>query len=265
MNQYSETNTVGSLVIYEWSVDIDLFAIRDLFEDIAGVIGRPPDIATLLDDKIKGRDYLYKNFVKRDLIHKKEWDFLGYLWKRNETLSDFAIDISCETSLGKRLEFHVDQAAVESGQAVMKSVADLIVEKLLPVYGIGFAMPYYWGPRAFGQGSVSTRYATVDKTIYGPPEWIKERSWAFRETFIADAAERGLDAKIRDVFELNFLSEGHLNRRIEGMSLRDWIGHTNTGTLRQLNDVTWQWRVPEDLIEEARRPLIDAGITVLRE
>lgn len=264
MKEYSETNMVSSLVIYEWSVDLGLIAIKDMFEQVAELVGRPPDIATLLDEKNAGRDYLYRNFIKRDMIHKKDWVSLGYLWKRNETLSDFAIELGWDRKPPKRLEFYLDAAAVEDAASLMRLVAKLIMEDTRPIYGIGYGMPYYWGPRAFALGSVADRYATVEKTFYGAPEWVNERSRAFRKSFMADEGERNLDLSIRDVYELNLLSEGHLNRQIEGLSLREWIEKTGQGELHQVNTVTWRWHVPYDRIEEVRRPLIAAGITILR-
>jgi len=36
-DQYSETNVVHSLVLYEWTADLDMPGMRDLFERIAAL------------------------------------------------------------------------------------------------------------------------------------------------------------------------------------------------------------------------------------
>lgn len=253
-------------MIYEWMAKLDLATVRDIFDRISDLIGRPPDTATLLDEKSDGRSHVYKNFVKRDLISKKNWVYLSYTWSRGlADLSDFAVELAFKSRMGKRLEFHLDEAAVNDAKLSMTAALKLIAEVMLPIYGVGYSMPFYWGPAYFAQGMTSQRYAMVDKTFYGAPEYIAGRSRAFGGTYDADEDQRNLNVNIRDVFELNLISEGHLNRLIDGIRLQDWIEKNRAGTLRQVNDITWRWHVPVDRIEEVRLPLIAAGITVVKE
>lgn len=111
----------------------------------------------------------------------------------------------------------------------------------------------------------SSRFVTVDKTFYGAPEYVGEQSRAFSSTFAADNGKRGLDYNIRDVYEMNLISAGHLDRQIEGIRLQDWIEKNGAGLLRQMNAVTWRWHVPMDRVEDIRRPFIGAGITVVKK
>ncbi len=264
-DQYAETNLVRSIVLYDWNAATTTAGARDVFDVLAAAIGRPPDIATVLDEK-KERDYLYKNFFRRGIIDQKEWLEFGYLWKRSEdVLSDFAIEAHFVPDKFRCVTFHLDEAATDDSLRVYETVAGILVNALQPIYGIGYTMPYYWGPRAFATGTISSRYAIADKTFYGAPEQMKRQAQAFRGEYLADNDRRNLDHMLRDVFEINFLSKGHLERRVEGRALKDWIGENAVGKLQQLTSVCWRWDVPLEKIERIRRVLIEAGSTVVKE
>ncbi len=264
-DQYSEVNLVHSLVLYDWATTTDMVRARDIFDLVAGEVGRPPDIATVLEEK-KGRDYLYKNFVKRDVIHQKDWVEFGYLWKRKEdVLSDFAIEFHFVPGKFKRISVHIDEAAVDNFSKVNERIAELLVSAFQPIYGIGYTMPYYWGPRAFAEGTISTRFSTVDRTFYGVPEQMRKQSHAFSGVYLTDNDKRNLDHMLRDVFEINFLSKGHLDRQVKGKTLRGWIDENAFGTLQQLTPRCWRWNVPNEDIPEIRGALIEAGLTVVAE
>lgn len=264
-DQYAETNLVRSIVLYDWETATAVAGARDIFDMLAAAIGRPPDIATVLDEK-KGRDYLYKNFVKRGVIDQKEWLEFGYLWKRSkDVLSDFAIEVHFVPNKFRRLTVHLDEAAVDDSVRVYETVIRILVNALQPIYGIGYVMPYFWGPRTFARGMISSRFATDDGTFYGSPERINKQSKAFLSEYLNDKEERTLDHMLRDVFEINFLSEGHLNRQMNGGTLRDWIDAHAAGTLEQLTPRCWRWNVPSEKIAKIRTALIKSGLTIVKE
>jgi hypothetical protein len=180
-------------------------------------------------------------------------------------LSDFAIEIGCSIDRFKLFEIHIDQAAVPDLKGTFQRIVQFVSDELQPIYGIGLSMPYFWGPRAFAQGSSSSRFATVDKTFYGPPVQMREQSIAFGRTFRADSGKRQLNENLRDVFPFNLLSRGHLDRRVDGKRLESWIDANTYGALRQLSPVTWQWDVPPEDVQRIRKRLIDAGLTIVKE
>ncbi|RWC31588.1 MAG: hypothetical protein EOS27_10250 [Mesorhizobium sp.] len=180
-------------------------------------------------------------------------------------LSDFAIDLGASPNKFKCFEIHIDHSAVDDIDEKIRKLVTLIADSLGPIYGIGYDMPYYWGPRAFAQGSSSSRYATADKSLYGPPEQMREQSFAFGPTFRADPSKRGLSTCFRDIFEINFVSKGHLDRQIQDVTLQTFIAKNRLGTLRQLTPVTWAWGVPPSDIQKVRKIMIDAGFTIVKE
>lgn len=263
--RYTETNVVESLIIYEWAAELDILRVRDILDKLVAIVGSQPDIATVVAGS-RSKDYLYRNFIKRDVLHEQEWQTLGYLWKRNsDSLSDFAIDIACSLDSFSCFEIHIDRAAVPDIDETFQKIVGLVSEELQPVYGIGLSMPYFWGPRAFAHGSASSRFATEDKTFYGPPAATKEQSFSFGPTFRAKSARRQLDQNLRDLYPFNLLSKGHLDRQIEGERLDNWIEENSFGVIRKLSPITWQWDVPPSVVQSIRRRLIDAGLTIVKQ
>ncbi|WP_146172579.1 hypothetical protein [Mesorhizobium helmanticense] len=256
---------VGSLLIYEWAATLSIRRASEALDQITEIIGSLPDMATVVDGTT-GKDYLNGNFLKRDVISKKNWESVGYLWKRSpDVLSDFAIEIGCSIDRFKLFEIHIDQAAVADLKGTFQRILQFVSDELQPIYGIGLSMPYFWGPRAFAHGSSSSRFATADKTLHGPPAQMKEQSLAFGRTFRADRDKRHLNENLRDVFPFNLLSQGHLDRRLDGKRLEHWIEENAYGALRQLSPVTWQWDVPPEDVQKIRKLLIDAGLTISKE
>ncbi|WP_167514567.1 hypothetical protein, partial [Mesorhizobium intechi] len=237
---------------------------RNILDSLVEIIGFQPDIATVVGSRSK--DYLYRNFIKRHVLHKQEWQALGYLWKRkSDSLSDFAIDIACSLDSFRCFEIHIDRAATPGPDETFHKIVRLVCEELQPVYGIGLSMPYFWGPRAFAHGSASSRFATEDKTFNGPPAAMREQSFSFGPTFRAESARRQLNQNLRDLYPFNLLSKGHLNRQIEGKRLDNWIEENSFGAIRKLSPITWQWDVSTGDVQSIRRRLIDAGLTIVKQ
>lgn len=264
LHNYTEENIVRSLVFYEWMANFNITGAQEIFNEISDLIGSIPDIASVAD-RDASKDYLYKNFVSRDVLKKRDWQSLNYLWKRNEnTLSDFAIEIGCAIKEFQRFEVHIDVAAVENIGHTYESVISILTDRIQPVYGIGYEMPYFWGPRAFARGSVSSRYDIPTKSLYGAPTFAREQSLMFGPVFREMPNNRHLDVNIRDVFEVNFISDRHLDRDVNGISLKEFINKNDFGELVGLGVGGWIWRVPSKDIHNARRILIDAGITIVK-
>ncbi|MCA1367480.1 hypothetical protein I6F15_08700 [Bradyrhizobium sp. BRP14] len=175
------------------------------------------------------------------------------------------MDIGCSIKKFRHFALHIDEASVDNSNLAFSRIVDVVVRTLQPIYGIGYSMPYFWGPQAFAIGQTVSRHATADGSFHGALEEIRRQSRAFSRTFLADAPERGLDVRLRDVFELNFLSEGHLNQKIEGLMLGAFIEKYGVGTLDQLTPVMWRWRVPRSEVQNVRKATKNADFIVVKE
>jgi hypothetical protein len=260
---FRETNKVLSFVCYDWKEEVDIVFAYDMQEEMAKFFSKEPGLVTVCADG-KCKDYTYRNFHRLKIIDRKSWSEIGYLWERRKNYrSEFSINIRFELS-PRCLAVHFDERAVGNSRGTWDKIVNFVSERIRPTYAIGYALLYYEGPASFAQGLASSRYATVDRTFYGTPDILRKRSFEFVRTFLnRDRLE--LNNKIRDVFVFNLLSRSHLDRPVQGTTLEKWIIANSAGELKPHMDDTWIWQVPPADIEKIRRPLIQAGVTVVTQ
>ncbi len=71
-----------------------------------------------------------------------------------------------------------------------------------------------------------------------------------------------LAGKLHDVYGVNVLSPRHLARRIEGRTLRDWIGAGDRGELLTIKDDVSAWIVPDPVRPAVRATLFNEGALI---
>ncbi|MBR8183477.1 hypothetical protein [Burkholderia ambifaria] len=70
-------------------------------------------------------------------------------------------------------------------------------------------------------------------------------------------------AKLRMIYPLNVLNEGHLGIRIYDLSLREWImSDSSRGSLKSLPNNMWLWTVNEINLAEVNNACGEAGILI---
>jgi hypothetical protein len=77
-----------------------------------------------------------------------------------------------------------------------------------------------------------------------------------------DNQRRGLHPSqgyLRDLYQQNLLGEVHLSRRVEGMTLAEWIPKCGGGTLQAVAG-WWLWSLDSEDIPRSRRILDQAGL-----
>jgi hypothetical protein len=66
---------------------------------------------------------------------------------------------------------------------------------------------------------------------------------------------------LREVYPWNFLTESQLSRRIEGVSLQQWIGmDRNRGSIESFVNNMMLWSVKESKISRVQSALQSAGL-----
>jgi hypothetical protein len=135
----------------------------------------------------------------------------------------------------------------------MLSVARAVVRDFAPMYGIGFRREMDLGPMLYGLGQ-----------CVGLNSWGAERADAVRINrwhsvgMVQRVYEKGL---LRDVYPWNFLTEPHLNRQVEGVSLRQWIEQNQIrGVLSLVAGDVWLWEVGDSQIPHVRTAMANAGM-----
>lgn len=116
-------------------------------------------------------------------------------------------------------------------------------------YGYFFQLPLKHKPSWYSSG-----YSYDNKLpTYYIERWSKAISY-----------NNTVDKKIREIFELNFLSSNQLATKIEGINLsfREWIEQGNRGSLESIGEDFYAWRVPFEKIQGMYEELLDTGFMI---
>jgi hypothetical protein len=74
-----------------------------------------------------------------------------------------------------------------------------------------------------------------------------------------------LRKKLRDLYPVNFLTKGHLARRIAGLSMEAWITKRDYGTLTEIHLGIWMWQLSDEQLSDARGELLNAGALIVTQ
>jgi hypothetical protein len=122
-------------------------------------------------------------------------------------------------------------------------------------YGFGYRRSFEFGPDVYALGmGAGLGYSDAD---------IAERdrigAW-FRERMHDNRHRIGY---LREVYPLNVISAPHLEQRIDGLALADWIAaEPNRGSLRQLAGGAMLWWIDDADADSVRAQLIPTGLLI---
>ncbi len=256
-----ETNIIHSFVCYDWQAQLTIAQGYRFLLEALSLVPIPPDTVSVINED-EAKNYLLRNFDRMKIIDRKEWSSVAFSWNREAANRyDFKVEIGINVRR-KCLFFHIDEGAVEEAEALWNRMVRFLSERIGSTYAIGYSMPYFWGPYYFAHAIGSSRHATADNTFYGPPDELRRRNYEFRETF-RDPDRSILRSHIRDLFEFNLLCRSHLDYRIDGVPLSDWIVKTSTGRLSPYTEGCWLWTLSEEEIRRARPILVAAKFSIV--
>lgn len=134
------------------------------------------------------------------------------------------------------------------------SLAQTIIQDLKPIYGIGYTRERREGPLLYvigiGQGIGPSSGEAYEKRV-------EEGHWG------GLGMERQVyrEGVIRDVYPWNFLTNPHLEAKVNNISLQDWIQQDEIrGNLCPLHNGMWLWKVAKQNILTIRSTLWEAKI-----
>jgi hypothetical protein len=259
---YSNTNLQHCIAIYGWREPLNIIDMVPLFERIVALIGSPPDdVAMWRAENWKGKNYKYKNFWKLDAIHQEDWVALAYDWRRQPDARLYlAASVSVSFKRNPSFSIQIDEAATADVALVYEAVISEVCKKLNPLYGIGFAVPYFWEAHSFVAGQGSGYPGPETGLVYDSADAFCVRGLYAGHVLLMNPTP--LHNQIRDVFEINLLSAGHLDHVIEGERLEAWITKRGKGSLQKVTQVTWRWNIPKSQLPSIRKSAIAANLIV---
>lgn len=87
-------------------------------------------------------------------------------------------------------------------------------------------------------------------------EWINSQAARFDPT-----DQEQLKLALRDVYTYNFMTQQHIERRINGLSLGDWIDRFSLGRMEEIDrSGVYLWTVDRESLKAIREELFSAGL-----
>ena len=132
-----------------------------------------------------------------------------------------------------------------------------LFKKIGVAYAHAFTYPAAYGPDFYlsAVGAIPSGHSSLKNMEYAErlTRW-RDNTWHRRK--------RPSEGYLREVYPINFLMAGQVERAINGQSLKDYM--TRTGTLRPCESIKgrYRWDVPDSLLAQARRDLEGTGIVL---
>jgi hypothetical protein len=221
---------------------------------VLGTVGRE-------SKAIGSKSGLIKTLAERseecfDIVLRRERDDFRGAW-----------DISCmyydannrfESTKGLScLQVAVSERLCNFQSAHFKEVIEFLANRARPCYGYAFTAPYATNLETYGPGLAGT--LPIDNQIEDPYAWSLALAKAMQER-TERPHQLGLQ---RFVYPENYLSAIHLDRKIEGVSLLDWINaDSHRGSVNTLAHDLFVWVVPNEHLHDVRISLGEAGLAV---
>jgi hypothetical protein len=254
------TNNVNScLALYDWVGEIDTVQFHEWALKFFAANGVLPDICGI--SKVDGKDSnrSYKRLEKR--LRAEPLSSVDGLELCHMLPGHFDLVFGCDVSAslidvgGKMMTFCCDQTIRGIELNFFEPLLERIGTTVALQYGSGYLRLRESGPSAYASGmAAGMGYSTEELA-----EADRIATWFYERP----GKKRHLMGLLRDVYPLNVISEPHLEQRVEGLPLADWIRQSpSRGTLRSLPRGAWLWRIDEANIESVRASLADAGLLI---
>lgn len=215
-----------------------------------------------IEDRLKVININLKTFEKRKFEKSKNFILLDFYKNKYPNKTDYnypkcGIGISSEVDdIFCRNYFYLYYEPTRP--RIDSEYFDNLIRRLFryfkPTYGIGYLIEQRFVPAFYVRGFIEGRLEEVEQRRIG--DWGSYYS----DRWVPKAGE------LRDVYELNYLSDIHLNRPVGNVpgspSLRDWISSADAGSLSPINESLTLWELNISRRDEIRQTLLDGGSLV---
>ena len=248
---------------YHRSIHLGRRAVIDMIAATMDLIGDPLDKVWIED--VTGKRQTYKLAEAREVLGDRT-DF-RYLWaipasERRNSKSRWltAVTIDNVAVYGATLFFALPRGLAQEFAPHVALVGMLAQANVVPQYGFGYAREY-GNPDYFALSYVNkTSIKAIDR-----PSWVRSAALGSNTSAGNPATHRDRYARrlIVDVFPVNVLSDAHLQQKVGGESLKEWILRT-TGpeSLIQVEPRCFTWVVPASQTASVSARLKASGMMI---
>jgi len=244
-------NILRCLAVYDWEGDLDLAShpailielVKDIDKEANKIAYYVPEIGKerkMTTSKNRNIDFCVNSITSYEYIE------IGRLINRSY------LDVISHVSYAIR---HRQRSYVAAHQLNSFSLEDALGH--LKLYCRNFSPSY----------GFSITAECVDALFYvgGIATTSMDRETSFRATSLATSLRQSkehLAGRLHDVYELNVLSQKHLERAVCGRPLWAWIGAGRRGELIRITDSVTAWLVPDDIRPGVRQTLFSDGALI---
>lgn len=210
--------------------------------DKVGIIG--PGFSGKVEQYNKTKDKLKS--MKFDGIKS----FEIYSEPRGKTQAVFDWKITADINLDQGIVvFCYDTNIVPDSKIIVEEIILELLHSTDTSYGIFYQREANKGPALYAYGMTSG----LGHSYNDMKEGDRIAKWMY-----IDADER--KHSLRDVYQINLLSNRHLDKPVNNITLREWITETKSrGKLEQITDKLWFWRIKTENISGIRKELGKQG------
>lgn len=236
-----------------------------LIGDLVTFLGEKPT-HFLIGDK-DGKTYRAPRYKDKDkLLAYSQYADYGHVgavrYFEPNNIRDTILFVGARDTAGK-LGFDTCFSKLEHPNVSPTYLLKLAKRFVMPCYGISYTLTLREGPIWFIGGRGSS----------GMSDQLARASGEFAETNLF--TNKLTSGYFRDIFEWNYLTHQHFEKKVEGKFFRDWVNEPldgkgwfkskkTRGTLTEFEDGTAAWQVKPEELSEVRPKMMAAGLLMVK-
>lgn len=244
-------NKFRCLALYDWDRGIDFSHHPEIFAAIAEEFGEGPRKVAYFpvgSQKERKRTVSKNRRLQDILMSIEEYRLIEIDKLEGRDYSRIIAHIRYRNSFPYKFYFAAKSDVDFSLYSAISHLRE-VSKYISPLYGISFVDD--WSDSLYFVGGIATT--------------SMDRETSFRATSLATSLRQSkehLAGRLHDVYELNVLSQKHLERAVCGRPLWAWIGAGRRGELIRITDSVTAWLVPDDIRPEVRQTLFSDGALI---
>ena len=232
-----------------WARSLELEESLGLKPDLIAVNGKGYNSNTIVQFEEGLRELERNDFQRIDSVslYSSEADTLDFAFYWRSLIS-----ISISKILGTHLYVGLARHVIEKMERNTQELIRPLVTFVNPLYGYAYISSADDGPFGYSAGFIHT----PGDIVLAEEKQEAIRKWANNKELVSQG-------KLRDLYQFNLVSGIHLNQRVGGISLKDWINADATrGRLTQYMKELFLWTVGADSYHGVRSVLNENNLLI---
>jgi len=242
MSNYPMTKVI---ILYGWKKDLDGRDFIPVFEEIAQKVELKISRTEIEFEGSEGisrpRFSQLKGMARANdrrklsgiAVYSSMADVERYGFNRLEMS---AVCGSLEGDIGKRVAIGLSSAEFNKSLLTSINIFEALLGVVTPMYGFATEISGKIGSTFFSTGAMPCGDDFADEQM----------------RILRNSNVEIFESRIRDVYDINFLSKEHLARTVDGSPLINWVIKNDFGDIQSFGQNNWVWSAPKSRIGQIR-------------